>query len=490
MKPHLDTLFFGDCLDVLGGWDGDVADLIYLDPPFNSNAVYDVNLQSPGEPRRQDPRSIAFGDTWRWDESAVERLDRLERSRGDPTRELLIGFRHALGATGMLAYLTYMGERLVELHRVLKPTGTLYLHCDPTSSHYLKVLADQVFGADNFLSEVVWNYGTPSGGRASGRRPVKAHDTLLAYAREYSRHTFNRLYTEYTDDYKANWFRNEDEDGRRYQTRMRSGAIVRQYLDETPGMPLSNVWSDIMQLYARSGWFADSTASREKTGFPTQKPVELLERVIAVSSNPGDVVLDPFSGSGTTLAAASRLDRRWLGIDLSPTALELTRSRRFPCDGVEISGFPSDMAAARSMAVARPSDFRRWAVTRVAGLAQAEPRLTDRGIDGVGRTLEPARGIDARTVLAQVQAGPVEADSLRSLAQEVEREDAALGVLITLDGVAGSAPADAGEVVFGSSRYSKVLDWSIEQWFDGCDQPLPALVDPYTGGAMMGTLSA
>ena len=225
----------------------------------------------------------------------------------------------------MMAYLIYMAVRIMEMHRLLKPTGSIYLHCNQFASHCLKVLLDAIFGCDNFVNEIIWNYGTPSGGRTGGKKPVKVHDTLLVYSVVYGQHLYVRQHTDYSDKYIKNWFRHTDEGGRKYQTRSRKGTIIRQYLDESPGMPLSTVWSDIMQLSSSRGWFPST--DKEETGYPTQKPLALLKRIIQASSNKGDVVLDPFCGCATTCVVADSLQRHWVGIDVSDKAAELVSQR-------------------------------------------------------------------------------------------------------------------------------------------------------------------
>ena len=495
MRPPVNTLYYGDCLEVMSDWDDDVADLIYLDPPFNSNARYNILFgQGNGGKRRGERRAqmMAFDDTWHWDAAAVERYMLIERSQTHPARKALAGFRALLGDGGMLAYLVYMADRLITLRRVLKPHGTIYLHCDTTAGAYLKLLMDNVFGADNLVNEIVWNYGTPSGGRVSGRRLVKAHDTLYVYAHRYSRHVFHRQYTPYDDDYIESWFRHTDEDGRRYQTRSRDGTVIRQYLEDSPGVPLSTVWTDIKQLYAQRGWFPNTRANQEYLGYPTQKPLNLLERVIQMSSNEGDVVLDPFCGCGTTVAAADNLNRKWMGIDISPFAIELIRTRRFQGSEVNVSGVPFDMEAARLMATDRPFDFEKWAVTRVPGLVPNARQTGDAGIDGRGLTLDRSSGAGSSEVLAQVKGGRFSLSQLRDFLHVVEREGAALGLFITLDPVASRAArveaAGAGTVEFGTSSYPQVQLWSVAEWFAGERPDLPALADPYTGKPMVGSL--
>ncbi len=310
------TIFTGDNLPIMRGINSESVDLIYLDPPFNSNRNYAAPIGSPAE-------GAGFKDIWTLDDIKEVQVEEL-KSVNYGLHAAITTARYTSGPA-MTAYMTVMGIRLLEIHRLLKPTGSVYLHCDPTASHYIKGMMDAVFGARNMITEVIWGYGTPSGGRASGKRPVKGHDTILAYARNYSRHTFNRIHLPYNSDYVTRWFRHTDDTGRQYRTRKRGDQIVRQYLDESPGAPLSNTWTDIRQLYGSAGWFP--TNRQEITGYPTQKPLSLLERIISISSNEGDFVLDPFCGCATACIAAERLEREWAGIDIAPRALELTKTR-------------------------------------------------------------------------------------------------------------------------------------------------------------------
>ncbi len=310
------TLWTGDNLDVMRGMNSETVDLIYLDPPFNSNRNYEAPIGSKAA-------GAAFKDTWTLSDLDVAWMGMVADEQ-PAIHKVLLAARAAHGK-GMQSYLTMMAIRLLEMRRVLRPTGSLYLHCDPTAGAWLKTMMDAVFGIQNFIDEIVWNYGTPSGGRVSGKKPVKTHETLLAYAKNYGQHRYNRQYTPYSEKYVENWFRHLDEDGRKYRTRSRGGEITRQYLDESPGVPLSNTWTDIMQLYGSAGWFPRK--NDERTGYPTQKPLALLERIIKASSNEGDVVLDPFCGCATACVAADKLGRQWVGIDLSPKAIELVNQR-------------------------------------------------------------------------------------------------------------------------------------------------------------------
>ena len=316
------VIFTADNLDVLRGMNSACIDLIYLDPPFNSNAEY----QNPFD------REVRFHDVWTMDKVRKEWVRDLQRKQ--PALNLIITGAAITHDESMQAYLAYMSIRLVEMRRVLKETGSIYLHCDPAASHYLKTAMDYIFGHRNFLDEVVWNYGTPSGGRTAGKKPVKVHDTLLVYAKSYGHHTYNMQHLGYSEKYVRERFTYTDEDGRVYRTRRRSpDRVERQYLDESKGVPLSNVWSDLRQLYA----YHLVKRRQEETGFPTQKPRALLERIISVSSNPGDIVLDPFCGCATACVAAEGManplnpaipERRlWIGIDVSPTAYDMVLRR-------------------------------------------------------------------------------------------------------------------------------------------------------------------
>lgn len=295
---------------------GGCVDLIYLDPPFNSNADYAAPIGS-------EAAGAEFKDTWGLSDIDLAWWGEIEESY--PALYQLLAAVRDVHSKSMMSYLIYMAVRVIEMRRLLKSTGSIYLHCNQFAGQYLKLMMDCVFGRTNFINEIIWNYGTPSGGRSSGRKPVKVHDTLIVFAAAYGNHLYNRQYTPYSENYVKRWFRHDDGDGRMYQTRSRKGKIVRQYLDESPGMPLSTVWSDVMQLSSSRGWFPGT--NKEETGYPTQKPLALLERILRASSNEGDWILDPFCGCATTCVSADALDRNWIGIDISAKAAELVRGR-------------------------------------------------------------------------------------------------------------------------------------------------------------------
>lgn len=303
------SLFQGDNLAVLRTHVTDASvDLVYLDPPFNSNKAY------ASAPRRAGgPKILGFDDTWRWDARAQAAFEELVASEARPALgTLLRALREVIGIGDLLAYLTMMAGRLVELHRVLSPAGALYLHCDPTASHYLKVVLDVVFGAGTFQNEVVWRYRRWP---ARARRFQRMHDVLLYYSKsDRGEHTFETLY-----GYEKLAESTRKTFGTKKQLADFSSGHRKPSTteEETVGPPLSDVWE--IGVIAPIG--------RERTGWPTQKPEALLERIVRASSKPGDLVLDPFCGSGTALVVAHRLGRRFVGIDAAPLAIDTARRR-------------------------------------------------------------------------------------------------------------------------------------------------------------------
>ena len=297
------TIWTGDNLAVMRGMNSECVDLIYLDPPFNSNRDYAAPIGSKAA-------GAAFKDTWTL--SDVDVHEHGELADRNPAAYAVIAAARAAHGKGMQAYLIMMAVRLMEMRRLLKPTGSIYLHCDPTASHYLKLLMDGIFGG--LRNEIIWQRSTASGGKAGGQKFVPGHDTILYYVAGES-FTHNRQYIPYDKGYIQKRFKYKDEDGRPYRLQV---GNRRQYLDQSKGKPVSDIWTDIPPI---------NPMAKEKTGYPTQKPLALLERIIKASSNPGDMVLDPFCGCATTLVAADRLQRQWAGIDLSPLAVQLVDER-------------------------------------------------------------------------------------------------------------------------------------------------------------------
>ena len=303
------VLYEMDNLDVLRGMNSETVDLIATDPPFNTkrnragSAGFYVDNWKWGDTGK-------LPDQWAWNEVHPIWLDEI-RDENRALFEVIEAASHCHGQD-IAAFLCFLSVRLLEMHRVLKSSGSLYLHCDHTANAYIRMTLDAIFGSKNFIAEVIWNYGTPSGGRTAGKKPVKAYDTILAYAKRYSEHTYNTQYLAYSEKYIAERFCFNDQAERRYRTRKRAnGKMERQYLDESKGVPLSNCWTDIKQLYA----YHLIKRKEEETGSPDQKPLALYERIILASSNPGDLIFDPFAGCATTIMAAKNNKRRWLGID-------------------------------------------------------------------------------------------------------------------------------------------------------------------------------
>ena len=299
------TIFTGDNLPIIRGMNSESVDLIYLDPPFNSKANYAAPIGS-------EAAGAAFKDTWTLSDVDITWLDLIEAKHPALNRVI-----HAAMTNSDKSYLIYMAVRLLEMKRVLKDTGSIYLHCDPTMSHYLKTMMDAVFGENNFKREVIWNLGTASGYKSQINGFIRGHDTILYYTKSTDAFVFNKIFQPHKPEYIKR-FSKVDEQGRRYRDDRPNRR--RQYLDETEGVALTDVWSDIMS-------FQQHSTSKERTGYPTQKPLTLLDRIIKASSNEGHVVFDPFCGCATTLVAADRLQRDWIGVDISAKAAELVVER-------------------------------------------------------------------------------------------------------------------------------------------------------------------
>ena len=305
------TIFEGDNLDILRGFDSETIDLIYLDPPFNSNKIYEAPIGS-------DAAGAAFKDSW-----SLSDLDNKwhgELAESEPALYSAIAAAEFTHGKSMKAYLIMMGIRMLEMRRILKLTGSIYLHCDPNASHYLKLVMDSVFGQKNFRNEIVWYYK----GNSIAKRVFPAkHDTIFYYAKHD--YVFNPILVPYAES-TIRRYNHVDEDGKRYKiSALRDGKQEKVYMKE--GKPADSVW-DIPVVRKK----------KERVGYPTQKPIALLTRIINASSNPGDVVLDPFCGCATTCVAAERLKRQWIGIDLSSKAVELVKMRLDREEGIKEIG--------------------------------------------------------------------------------------------------------------------------------------------------------
>jgi len=462
-------LYFGDNLDWLPKIAAESVDLVYLDPPFNSNANYSVLFRSPVA-QDSSAQIQAFEDTWSWGTSAETALDRVRELSLD-TFKLLDALRRTfLGESDIMAYLAMMAPRLLQLRRVMKPSGTLYLHCDPNASHYLKVLLDCVFDAQGFTNEISWKRTTAKADYAQGATHYpRVRDVLLVYRRdENDTPIFNQQFLGYDESYLSSKYRHKDSNGRVYrldnltgpggaakgnafyevmgverywrysrermqelidkglvvQTRPGGVPQFKRYLDTMPGVPVSDDWEDIRPI---------NSQAKERLHYPTQKPLQLLERIILTSTNKGDVVLDPFCGCGTAIHAAEKHERRWIGIDITYLAIQVIEDRFktwLPQAKYEIDGLPKDEISARKLAAIKPYQFQLWAVGRVGG--QPRGKGADRGIDGEIIFLRGAK--DYGRAIISVKAGKhVNPDMIRALKGTVDREDAQMGVFICLD---------------------------------------------------------
>ncbi|MCC6328494.1 MAG: restriction endonuclease [Acidobacteria bacterium] len=502
----MNRLYYGDNLKILRDYIKDeTVDLVYLDPPFNSNRNYNVLFRSESGAEAES-QITAFEDTWHWNLQAEQTYNELI-NEPDNVGRMIESFRQFIGTNQMMAYLVMMAVRLKELHRVLKPTGSLYLHCDPTASHYLKILLDTIFGAENFRNEITWK-------RYSAHNDAKhafanLTDAILFYCKS-KKARFNVVKVPHSAEYIEKFFTKTDVHGRRYasnnlqspnprpnltypykgfpppangwkvslermteldnQGRLEfpknpAGRIrLKYFLDEMDGAPVGNVWDDIPPL---------TSSHAERLGYPTQKPVALLERIVSASSNEGDVVLDPFCGCGTTIAAAQKLNRQWIGIDITHLSVGLQKLRLKDTFGIEpttkklttehtestekdselsvssvnsvvnnsyrVIGQPEDIESAKQLAQEDRYGFQWWILPLIGARAlgaekgsKEGKKGSDKGIDGVMVFTDDNSG-KAKRVIVSVKSGHVNAAHIRDLVGTIEREKAAIGVYLTLE---------------------------------------------------------
>lgn len=547
---HGNTLYYGDNLDILRRYvDDESVDLIYLDPPFNSNADYNV-LFAEKDGTQAHAQIKAFEDTWTWDLEAAQEYAEVLRSGHDRVAKALKGLHDFLGGTDMLAYLSMMALRLIELRRVLKPTGSIYLHCDPTAAHYLKMLMDALFGPENFGSEIIWKRSSAHSDAKQGRRNFgHIHDTILYYQKTRAA-KWNTQYIPYDAEYIESEYRLIDPDtGRRfrrgdltarkpggdtfYEWRVKRTAGARErwiadldneykspkagweyrgvrpydgrfwaysienmrqyaregrirhtfdgmpeykrYLDEMPGVPLQDVWTDVTPIIA---------GTAERLGYPTQKPEQLLERIISVSSDEGDIVLDPFCGCGTSIVASQKLKRRWIGIDITHLAINLIKVRLADSFGevpYNVIGEPKDIDGARALAAQDKYQFQYWALGLVNARPAEQKKGADKGIDG--RLYMTDREGETKAIILSVKGGHVTASQVRDLRGVIEREDAAIGVFITLEPATAAMRKEAAEAGFwqtrtvGGSKHPRLQILTIEDLLAGRRIDMPSQQD-------------
>jgi len=430
-------LFYGDNLDVLRRHVGDATvDLVYLDPPFQSGKDYNLIFEAR-QGDRERAQAEAFSDTWSWGHEAEEMFAEIDRING-PAAKTMRALRTILGESDIMAYLCMMAPRLVELRRVLKSSGSLYLHCDPTASHYLKVLLDSIFGPNCFRNEVVWRYRRwPT----KSHRFQRMHDVLLFYtASPGNEHTFNTLYGyESLAESTLKTFGTKKQKADFSSGHRKPGVED----EDTVGPPLSDVWE--VGIIAPIG--------KERTGYPTQKPEALLERVIKASSNEGDLVLDPFCGCGTAIAVAERLGRRWVGIDVTHLAINLIRTR-VAAKGFEVIGEPVDLDGAEQLAREDPFQFQWWILGRIGGRPARPKKGGDAGIDGELFFRDMANAPERR-VIASVKAGKLQPAHVRELRGVLERESAEVGLLLTLATPSAGMLREAATAGFYESAFGR-----------------------------------
>lgn len=477
-------MYFGDNLEILRdkfpGNDG-YFDLIYLDPPFNSKRNYNVLFKEGLVD--SEAQAHAFEDSWHWTNETQAQYDYLIANATVAVCDLMQAFAKILGhRNDVMAYLTMMTVRMIEIHRVLKPTGSLYLHCDPTASHYLKLVLDTVFGNKNFRNEIVWHYRRWTGTSA---RFLKMHDVIFFYTKSDT-YQFNKLFTAYTD---GSLERKEQGVLRRFK-RGEEPVLVSDGEADADGVAENDVW--MIPFVAPS--------ARERLGYPTQKPEKLLERIILASSNEGDWVLDPFCGCGTTVSVAERLKRNWVGIDISMLAVKVIERRvvdHYPGlkGKIHITGLPKDLAGAKKLFNTNPWDFEYWASVHLldarppAGKSKDNMKGGDKGIDGIITLLSDNRGGKAeyKQVIVQVKGGHVQRNQVATLKSDVDRDKAIGGIFVTLQNPTPSmkeeaAVAGTSSTVFG--EFPKIQILTVEELLNGTRPILPGMISPFKQAAV------
>lgn len=459
-------LYYGDNLEVLRRHVKDESvDLVYLDPPFNSNANYNV-LFAEHSGEKAASQIQAFEDTWRWDQESARAFFETVQV-GGKIGDAMQAFHTLLGESNMMAYLAMMAPRLLELRRVLKSAGSLYLHCDPTASHYLKIMLDAIFGPTAFVNELIWQRSLPHGNMS--KKFGASHDSILFYRKSQDA-TWNGSFAPHRPEYIRDFYKFHEPDGRQYRliscinpnpdrpnltyewngvkkvwkyTRERmqamhdAGLLVysrtgtpsyKGYLDQMKGTPMQDIWADIPPLMG---------SAKERLGYPTQKPEALLERIIKASSNDGDVVLDPFCGCGTAIAVAQRLKRRWIGIDITHLAVNLMKHRLLNAFGeevvseYEVIGEPTDLGGAKQLAKEDPYQFQWWALGLVGARPVEQKKGADKGIDG-RLPFHMGDPTDIHQIILSVKAGKTGRKHVHELRGVMEREGADIGVLISM----------------------------------------------------------
>jgi DNA modification methylase len=543
------TLYYGDNLKVLREHIKDESiDLIYLDPPFNSNRSYNVLFKDESG-SSSESQITAFDDSWHWGVTAQVTYEELVTKGPGNVGSMIGSLYQFIGANQMMAYLVMMSARLVELYRVLKPTGSLYLHCDPTASHYLKILLDMIFGIDKFRNEVIWKRQSAHSG---AKKWGDVHDTLLFYSKSNT-YTWNSVFQEYENSYLESKYGHQDIKGNYRLDNLTGAGLTRgdsgkKWIDFDPsklgrhwaipqaflleklgfenlskltsqekldylynsgyiyisnegiegkqgfpqfkrylgsGIPIQSVITDIPPI---------NSQAKERLGYPTQKPIDLLERIISASSNSGEVVLDPFSGCGTCISAAQKLNRKWIGIDITHLAIAMHKARLKDMYGLEpkkdyrVIGEPEDLQGAYQLSLDDRFQFEAWAISLVEARPMNRPTHTepgkkdihkgsDRGIDGIINFLDDRKG-GVSKALVQVKSGKVNSGQIRDLKGVLDREQAQIGIFITLE--PSSKEMNVEALTSGSYHseiwnkdYPRIQIFTIEELLNGSEVKLP-----------------
>jgi DNA modification methylase len=494
------------------------VDLVYLDPPFNSDQNYNV-LFKERDGRRSASQILAFEDTWEWTIEAEEQFEKLVE-RSDRIADVMRSFRSFLSTSDMMAYLVMMAPRLIELKRVMRPGASIYLHCDPTASHYLKILMDAAFGPENFRSEIIWKRTNT---HSDAKRWSPVSDTILYYSKGAPK-TWNPPYLPHGEEYLKSKYRHKDsrgvyrldnmtspkprpnmmyewkgfpspangwrysketmakldsEDRIWYPDSKLKRPQLKRYLEAMSGVLMGNVWTDIPPL---------NSQAQERLGYPTQKPQDLLERIIQASSNVGDVVLDPFCGCGTGVEAAHKLGRNWIGIDITHLAIGLIKYRLQNAFGdsvwneFETVGEPVTVEDASQLASDDPMQFQHWSLGLVGARSSEPKKGMDRGVDG-RLYFHDERVGDSKQIIFSVKSGKLSPSYVRDLRGVIERDRAQIGVLITLHKPTAEMLKDAAAAGFYVSAWGKhprIQIINVERLLSGetINRPPTREVDP------------
>jgi len=534
----MNQLYFGDNLEVLRKMDSESVDLVYLDPPFNSNASYNV-LFKEQDGTKASAQIKAFDDTWVWDEFAARAYEDVVEQGGELSQALM-GFRHLLGSSNMMAYLSMMAPRLVELWRLLKETGSLYLHCDPVASHYLKILLDAIFEPQNFRSEIIWRRTNSHNKTSYQYGPI--HDVILFYSKS-DKMKFHPGKTPYSKAYIKDRFVHTDERGR-YQLNYLTGPgtrsgdsgkswkgfdpttagrhwavpkSLREFLPENAdelesrqkleilydqglielpkkkggqpmyrqyvgdGVPYQDIWA--YQPNTR-GVLHDTDIcidedvkylenEEERLGFPTQKPVGLLKRIIETSTEEGDVVLDPFCGCGTTVLASQILGRSWIGIDVTHIAISLIQRRLEKICGMtikyDVHGTPTTIEEADALRQYDAYQFQDWAISLIGANPSQKKKGADRGLDGIIYFHDDNSG-KTKKLVVQVKSGKMGPTHVRDLMGVLTQDKADMGVLMTFAPATKKmkeAALAAGFYKSAESKHQRIQILSVQELLEG-----------------------